>query len=177
MLKMDAGVVIGYVTVDSVDVEYFRISTDNSGVVTFKQSSSVNIWSPTPGDSSYNEGASLNLNAVGGDTVAIRLTQTVTDADGDTSSASVDLASSDKSVDVAAFTILDDGPTATLNSGAVATARTDAGTITLTPGTLTAEFSADSKTLLIHALHAPDPDAIRDDIKSRYEARLKRIFA
>ena len=70
MLKMDAGVVIGYVTVDSVDVEYFRISTDNSGVVTFKQSSSVNIWSPTPGDSSYNEGASLNLNAVGGDTVA-----------------------------------------------------------------------------------------------------------
>lgn len=52
-----------------------------------------------------------------------------------------------------------------------------AGTITLTPGTLTAEFSADSKTLLIHALHAPNPDAIRDDIKSRYEARLKRIFA
>ena len=49
--------------------------------------------------------------------------------------------------------------------------------VTLTPGTLTAEFSADSKTLLIHALHAPDPDATRDDIKSRYEARLKRIFA
>ena len=51
-----------------------------------------------------------------------------------------------------------------------------AGTITLTPGTLTAEFSADNKALLIHALHAPDPDATRDDIKSRYESRLQRIF-
>lgn len=51
-----------------------------------------------------------------------------------------------------------------------------AGTITLTPGTLTAEFSADNKALLIHALHAPDPDATRDEIKSRYEARLQRIF-
>ena len=52
-----------------------------------------------------------------------------------------------------------------------------AGTITLTPGTLTADVSADGRSLLIHALHAPDPDATRDDIKSRYEARLKRIFA
>lgn len=51
-----------------------------------------------------------------------------------------------------------------------------AGTITMTPGTLTADFSADGNALLIHALHAPDPDAVRDDIKNRYEARLKRIF-
>ncbi len=51
-----------------------------------------------------------------------------------------------------------------------------AGTITMTPGTLTADFSADGRALLIHALHAPDPDAIRAEIKSRYEARLKRIF-
>ena len=51
-----------------------------------------------------------------------------------------------------------------------------AGTITLTPGTLTAEFSADNRALLIHALHAPDPDATRDEIKSRYETRLQRIF-
>jgi len=51
-----------------------------------------------------------------------------------------------------------------------------AGTITLTPGTLTADVSADGRALLIHALHAPDPDATRDDIKQRYEARLKRIF-
>jgi multicomponent K+:H+ antiporter subunit E len=51
-----------------------------------------------------------------------------------------------------------------------------AGTITMTPGTLTADMSSCGKALLIHALHAPDPDAVRDDIKARYEARLKRIF-
>ncbi|MBU9699536.1 Na+/H+ antiporter subunit E [Rhodobacteraceae bacterium HSP-20] len=51
-----------------------------------------------------------------------------------------------------------------------------AGTITMTPGTVTADMSADGRVLLIHSLHAPDPDAIRDDIKSRYETRLKRIF-
>ncbi len=51
-----------------------------------------------------------------------------------------------------------------------------AGTITMTPGTLTADMSSCGRVLLIHALHAPDPDAVRDEIKSRYEARLKRIF-
>jgi multicomponent K+:H+ antiporter subunit E len=51
-----------------------------------------------------------------------------------------------------------------------------AATITLTPGTVTADMSACGRALLIHSLHAPDPDAIRDQIKSRYEARLKRIF-
>lgn len=51
-----------------------------------------------------------------------------------------------------------------------------AGTITMTPGTLTADYSADGRSLLVHALHAPDPDALRDEIKSRYEARLLRIF-
>ena len=52
-----------------------------------------------------------------------------------------------------------------------------AGTITMTPGTLTADVAADGRALLIHSLHAPDPDAIRDEIKTRYESRLKRIFA
>lgn len=52
-----------------------------------------------------------------------------------------------------------------------------AGTITMTPGTLTADVSADGRALLVHALHAPDPDAVRSEIKTRYEARLKRIFA
>ena len=51
-----------------------------------------------------------------------------------------------------------------------------AGTITMTPGTLTAEISADGRQLLVHALHAPDPAAVRDAILARYEARLKRIF-
>lgn len=51
-----------------------------------------------------------------------------------------------------------------------------AGTITMTPGTLTADFSANGRALLVHALHAPDPKAVRDTIKTRYEARLKRIM-
>ena len=51
-----------------------------------------------------------------------------------------------------------------------------AGTITMTPGTLTADISACGRALLVHCLHAPDPGAVRDEIKSRYEARLKRIF-
>jgi multicomponent K+:H+ antiporter subunit E len=52
-----------------------------------------------------------------------------------------------------------------------------AGTITLTPGTVTADLSADGRSLLIHALDAADPDAVRDQIKNRYERRLKEIFA
>lgn len=51
-----------------------------------------------------------------------------------------------------------------------------AGTITMTPGTLTADMSACGRALLVHSLHAPDPAAVRADIKSRYEARLLRIF-
>ncbi len=51
-----------------------------------------------------------------------------------------------------------------------------AGTITMTPGTVTADMSACGRVLLIHSLNAPDPDAVRDEIKSRYETRLKRIF-
>lgn len=51
-----------------------------------------------------------------------------------------------------------------------------AGTITMTPGTLSAMLSADGGALLVHALHAEDPDEIRDTIKARYERRLKEIF-
>jgi multicomponent K+:H+ antiporter subunit E len=51
-----------------------------------------------------------------------------------------------------------------------------AATITLTPGTVTADMSSCGRALLVHSLHAPDPDAVRDEIKSRYETRLKRIF-
>jgi multicomponent K+:H+ antiporter subunit E len=52
-----------------------------------------------------------------------------------------------------------------------------AGTITMTPGTVSADLSACGRALLVHCLHAPDPDEVRDQIKSRYEARLKEIFA
>lgn len=51
-----------------------------------------------------------------------------------------------------------------------------AGTITLTPGTVSADISHTGRSLLVHALDAPDPDAVRDEIKKRYEARLKEIF-
>ena len=51
-----------------------------------------------------------------------------------------------------------------------------AGTITMTPGTVAADVSAEGHALLVHCLDAPDPDAVRDEIKERYEARLKEIF-
>ncbi len=52
-----------------------------------------------------------------------------------------------------------------------------AGTITLTPGTVSADLSDEGHSLLVHALDAEDPDAVRDEIKDRYERRLKEIFA
>ncbi|SMY07142.1 Na+/H+ antiporter subunit E [Flavimaricola marinus] len=51
-----------------------------------------------------------------------------------------------------------------------------AGTITLTPGTVSADLSDEGHSLLVHALDTDDPDAVRDDIKNRYERRLKEIF-
>lgn len=51
-----------------------------------------------------------------------------------------------------------------------------AGTITMTPGTVSADVSADSRALLVHCLDTGDPNAVVADIKSRYEARLMRIF-
>jgi multicomponent K+:H+ antiporter subunit E len=51
-----------------------------------------------------------------------------------------------------------------------------AGTISLTPGTVSADVSACGKYLLVHALHAPDPASEIAKVKARYEARLKAIF-
>ena len=51
-----------------------------------------------------------------------------------------------------------------------------AGTITMTPGTLSAELSADGRALLVHGLDVPDADALVAEIKTRYEARLLEIF-
>lgn len=51
-----------------------------------------------------------------------------------------------------------------------------ANTITLTPGTLTAAVSADRRSLLVHALHAPDPEAAVRNIKDRYERRIREIL-
>ena len=52
-----------------------------------------------------------------------------------------------------------------------------AGTITLTPGTVSADLSDEGHSLLVHVLHTDDPDKVRDDIKTRYERRLLEIFA
>ncbi|MDM7929180.1 Na+/H+ antiporter subunit E [Blastomonas fulva] len=51
-----------------------------------------------------------------------------------------------------------------------------AGTISLTPGTVSSDVSACGNYLLVHALDAADPDAEIARIKLRYEARLKRVF-
>lgn len=51
-----------------------------------------------------------------------------------------------------------------------------AGTISLTPGTVSADISACGRFLLVHALHAPDPAGEIAKVKARYEARLKEIF-
>lgn len=50
------------------------------------------------------------------------------------------------------------------------------GTITMTPGTLTADVSADGRNLLVHCLETEDPDATVAEIKTRYERRLKEIL-
>lgn len=51
-----------------------------------------------------------------------------------------------------------------------------AGTITMTPGTVSAMLSADGRSILVHCLDTDDPAATRDEIKHRYERRLKEIF-
>lgn len=54
---------------------------------------------------------------------------------------------------------------------------TFAGTISLTPGTVSTDVSACGKYLLVHALDSTDPEADIARIKRRYEARLKKVFA
>lgn len=51
-----------------------------------------------------------------------------------------------------------------------------AGTISLTPGTVSADISSDGRHLLIHALDVADPEAEVERIKTRYEARLMKVF-
>jgi multicomponent K+:H+ antiporter subunit E len=51
-----------------------------------------------------------------------------------------------------------------------------AGTITMTPGTVSADLSGDGRALLVHCLETHDAEATVKTIKSRYETRLQRIF-
>ena len=51
-----------------------------------------------------------------------------------------------------------------------------AGTISLTPGTVTSDVSACGRFLLVHALDSADHEADIRKIKTRYEAGLKKVF-
>lgn len=51
-----------------------------------------------------------------------------------------------------------------------------AGIITMTPGTLSADFSVDGRHLLIHAFDLDDPATLIAEIQARYEAPLLEIF-
>ena len=51
-----------------------------------------------------------------------------------------------------------------------------AGIITMTPGTLSVDFSEDGQYLLVHALHVTDKAQLTRDIKARYELPLMEIF-
>jgi multicomponent K+:H+ antiporter subunit E len=51
-----------------------------------------------------------------------------------------------------------------------------ASTISLTPGTVSAFLSADRRHLIIHSLHATDPDEVIETIRRRYEQPLKETL-
>lgn len=51
-----------------------------------------------------------------------------------------------------------------------------AGTITMTPGTVSSDVDSDRKHLLVHGLDVDDPEEMIANIKRRYEAPLKEIF-
>jgi len=51
-----------------------------------------------------------------------------------------------------------------------------ANLITLTPGTLSLDVSADRKILYIHAMHVHDVERFRNDIKVRLERRVMEVF-
>ncbi|MDR5860644.1 Na+/H+ antiporter subunit E [Halomonas eurihalina] len=51
-----------------------------------------------------------------------------------------------------------------------------ANTISLTPGTVSANLRMDGKTLLIHALDVGDDEALIEQIRERYERPIKEIY-
>lgn len=51
-----------------------------------------------------------------------------------------------------------------------------AATITLTPGTVSSDLSADGRSLLVHCLDIDNAEATVARIKERYEQRLRKIF-
>ncbi|SDI84485.1 Na+/H+ antiporter subunit E [Alteribacillus bidgolensis] len=47
--------------------------------------------------------------------------------------------------------------------------------ITLTPGTLVVDVSPDNKTLYIHAMHLPDVEKAKSDIKNTFEKAIQGV--
>jgi multicomponent K+:H+ antiporter subunit E len=51
-----------------------------------------------------------------------------------------------------------------------------AAVVTTTPGTVSCVVDLEGRVLHVHALDCADPQALADDIRTRYEAPLKEIF-
>ncbi|MHC5068137.1 MAG: Na+/H+ antiporter subunit E [Planctomycetota bacterium] len=62
-----------------------------------------------------------------------------------------------------------------LPSDAAVTALANA--ISLTPGTLTVDVSADRRVIYVHAMYASDADAVRRMIKERLEGDIRVLFS
>ena len=130
---------------------YFTITADSDGNVTLTQADDVSLWHPVAGapGAPHDDVVSLTGQGDGGNqaavTYAINLTQTVTDADGDSASATANLvdqfsAGQDFGTGFA-FNFSDDGPTAT----ALVNVELDEGTTHT--GTLTFGGGADGATV------------------------------
>jgi multicomponent Na+:H+ antiporter subunit E len=48
--------------------------------------------------------------------------------------------------------------------------------INITPGSVTIDLAADRRTLYVHVMHMTSAQASRDDIKTGFERRVKRLF-
>jgi multicomponent K+:H+ antiporter subunit E len=51
-----------------------------------------------------------------------------------------------------------------------------ANTVSLTPGTLSADLSEDRRALIVHYLDERDPDGLVVEIKERYERPIREVF-
>jgi multicomponent Na+:H+ antiporter subunit E len=52
-----------------------------------------------------------------------------------------------------------------------------ANLVSLTPGTLALDVSKDRREMLVHAMFAADPEALRRQIKDGYERRVKELLS
>ncbi|MCS6954167.1 MAG: Na+/H+ antiporter subunit E [Bryobacterales bacterium] len=51
-----------------------------------------------------------------------------------------------------------------------------ANLITLTPGTLSLDVSSDRRFLYVHVMHVEDVAAFREEVKSGFERRIRRLL-